>query len=198
MSLNFIINNWITSDKTTINKATKGSLNPHYGLRHSEESKKKIGEHTKKLWNSDSEAKKRMVEGLRNSGLSQKGKIKIPRENRCCSLCSEVFIVMQTSTRIYCSRECSGTAAMKIATDVYVKKREDIHGEIKKYVIQWTIENKEIVLSTPFNKINSTIKPMTDEIFYRFDVKDFRVISKAIFGIDKGRKELIEIYEEVM
>lgn len=58
MTLNFIINNWITSEKTTINKATKGSLNPHYGLKHSEESKRKIGEHTKKLWNSNTEAKK--------------------------------------------------------------------------------------------------------------------------------------------
>ncbi|MBD7983176.1 restriction endonuclease [Sporosarcina sp. Sa2YVA2] len=192
MTLNFIINNWITSEKTTINKATKGSLNPHYGLKHSEESKRKIGEHTKKLWNSNTEAKKRMVAGLRNSGLSQKGKMKIPRENRFCSLCTKTFTVIQTSTRIYCSRECSGTVAMKNATNVYVMKRKNIHSEIKKYVIQWSLENKEIVLSTPFNKINSTIKPMTEEILYRFDVKDFRVISRAVFGIDKGRKELLK------
>lgn len=71
-------------------------------------------------------------------------------------------------------------------------KRKNIHSEIKKYVIQWSLENKEIVLSTPFNKINSTIKPMTEEILYRFDVKDFRVISRAVFGIDKGRKELLK------
>ncbi|WP_186670568.1 NUMOD3 domain-containing DNA-binding protein [Sporosarcina sp. BP05] len=197
VSLNSIITKWIASDKTTIHKAASGELNSHYGLKHSEETKKKIGEHTKSLWNTNSETKKRMIEGLRKSGLSQRGKIKTLRESRYCSLCSHEFIVMKTSARIYCSRECSGKVAIKLATDEYVNKRKIIHSEIKGYINQWTMENKDIVLATPFNKINSTIKPMTDEILRRYNVKDFRVISSAIFGVDQGRKELLKYMKKL-
>ncbi len=196
-SLNAVINKWIDSEKTTINKAMEGILNPHFGLKHTEESKKLIGEHTQNLWNSNSVAKKRMIEGLRKSGLSQKGKIKTPREARHCMLCSNKYIVMKTSTRIYCSRECSGKVAIKLASDAYVKKRDFIHAEIRNYVIQWTMENKELVLATPFNKINSTIKPMMDEIHRRYNVKDIRVISKTVFGVDRGRKELLKFMKKL-
>ena len=197
VSLNSVITTWITSDKNTIHKAAVGALNGHYGLRHTEESKRRIGEHTKKLWESDSPAKKRMVEGLRKSGLKQKGKIKTPRENRCCRLCFTKFSVMKTSTRIYCSRECSGKEAIKLATISNVEKRKSIHDRIKSFVIQWTIENKELVLATPYNRINTTIKPMTDEIYREFNVKDFRVISSAVFGIDRGRKELLRFMKQL-
>lgn len=196
-SLNAVITSWITSEKNTINKAAKGILNPHYGLKHSDETKMIIGIHTQKLWNSDSESKMRMVEGLRQSGLAQKGKIRIPRETRFCKLCSKGFDIIKTSTRIYCSRKCAGKVAISLATDVYMSKRSVIHSEIKNYIIQWTMDNQEIVLSTPFNKIQSTIKPMTDEILRRYGVKDMRVISKAVFGFDRGRKELLRFMKEL-
>lgn len=196
-SLHAIITQWTTSEKTTINKAAKGTLNPHYGLKHSDKTKIIIGAHTRKLWSSDSEAKKRMVEGLRQSGLAQKGKTRVPREKRYCNLCLNEYIVMKKSARIYCSRKCSGNIAIKLATDVYVKKRKDIHSEIKKYIIQWTMKNQELVLSTPFNKINTTIKPMTDEIHRHYGIKDMRVISKAVFGTDQGRKELLKFMKKL-
>ncbi|PIC62757.1 restriction endonuclease [Sporosarcina sp. P13] len=197
MTLNSVIKHWITSDNTTIHKAVSGRLNAHYGLRHSEDSKKKIGEHTKKLWDGDSLSKKKMIDGLRKSGLSQKGKIKTEREIRYCALCFDEFTVMVTSTQKYCGQQCSGQLAIRIATDSYVKSRNSIHRNIKEYIIQWTSENKELVLSTPFNKINSTITPLTNEIFSRYGVKDMRVISKAVFGEDKGRKELLRFMKKL-
>lgn len=197
VSLKSVIEHWINSDDTTIHKAASGSLNAHYGLKHTEATKKKIGEHTKKLWNGDTPAKKKMIEGLRKSGLSQKGKIKTEREKRYCALCFDEFTVMVTSTKIYCCQHCSGQSAIRIATDAYVERRTAIHQNIKHYIIQWTNENKELVLSTPYNKINSTIKPLFDEIFSLFGVKDLRVISKAVFGEDKGRKELLRFMKEI-
>lgn len=122
VSLTSIISKWITSDNTTIHKSAVGKLNGHYGLRHSEEAKRRIGEHTRRLWNEESPAKRKMIDGLRKSGLSQKGKIKTPREKRYCDLCSNVFYDLITSRRIYCSRTCSGQAAIRYATEVYVKK----------------------------------------------------------------------------
>lgn len=197
VSLNSVIEHWINSDNTSIHKGVSGSLNAHYGLKHSEETKKRIGEHTKKLWNGDTPAKKKMIEGLRKSGLSQKGKIKTEREKRYCALCYDEFIVMVTSKQSYCCQHCSGQSAIRIATEAYVESRTTVHRNIKQYIIHWTNENSEIVLLTPFNKINSTIKPLTDEIYSRFGVKDMRVISKAVFGEDKGRKELLRFMKKL-
>ena len=196
-SLTSIITEWIESDSTTVNKTLSGELNGHYNIRHSDGTKKRIGANTKKLWLSDSVAKQRMLEGLRNSGLAQKGKIKTKREERKCQRCQEVFITLITSEKKFCSQTCSGQHAIEIATETYMKKREAIHIDIKEYIISWTIENKEIVQATPLNKIKTFIRPLTDEIENLFDVKDFRVISKAVFGEDRGRKELIKYMKKL-
>jgi endogenous inhibitor of DNA gyrase (YacG/DUF329 family) len=197
-SLTSTISEWVNSENTTVNKAAHGKLNGHYNLKHTEEAKKKIGEHTSKLWASDSVAKRKMLEGLRNSGLAQKGKIKTPRVSRVCEECGEHFKeVMITSTQRFCSQKCAGINAMRNASVVYVEKRKQIHDRIKEYIIQWSFNNKELLISTPLNKINTSIKPLTDDIQKLFDVKDFRVISKAVFGEDRGRKELLKFMQNV-
>ncbi|TSI08564.1 restriction endonuclease [Lysinibacillus sp. BW-2-10] len=196
-SLTSTIEEWIKSEDTTINKAAFGELNGHFNLRHSDEAKKKIGEHTKSLWSTNSFAKKRMLEGLRKSGLVQKGKHKVPRVIRNCHICGVNFEVRQSSTQKFCSRSCTGNNAIKIATKTYVDKRNQIHKDIKNFVIQWTLENKELVLNTPLNKIKPTITPMIACIHEKFGVKDLRIISKAIFGKDLGRKELLKFMQKV-
>ncbi|WP_425311835.1 restriction endonuclease [Neobacillus novalis] len=196
-SLTSTINEWITSSNTTINKAAYGELNGHYNLKHNNDSKRKIGEHTKKLWASDGTAKQRMLEGLRNSGLAQKGKLKKRRQTRFCLECKKKFIVIETSPQKFCSQSCAGKDAIKRATDIYVGKRKEIHDDIKEYIIQWSNDHREIVLATPLNRIKTTIKPLLKDIEKLFDVKDMRVISKAVFGEDQGRKELIKFMQNV-
>ncbi|WP_240469325.1 hypothetical protein [Gracilibacillus thailandensis] len=44
---------------------------------------------------------------------------------------------------------------------------------------------------------NTSLSPLLKEIYERFDVKDFRVISKAVFGEDRGRKELLKFMKKV-
>ncbi|OXS80382.1 hypothetical protein [Domibacillus enclensis] len=195
-SLNSTITEWIKSEDTTINKSAYGELNGHFNLKHSASAKQKIGEHTKKLWASDSIAKQRMIEGLKKSGV-KKGYIRIPREKRSCKECREVFNVIVTSKRKYCSRKCSGNVAMRNATIQYMEKRQFIHKNIRDYIIKWSMDNKEIVLETPLNKIKTTIAPLIVDIEEQFGVKDFRVISKAVFGEDRGRKELILFMKNV-
>lgn len=196
-SLTGIITEWINSTETTINKAAYGSLNGHFNMNHSEETKKKIGSHTKRLWESNSIAKQKMLEGLRKSGLAQKGKLKKPRETRICDECKNEFIVITTSSQKYCSRACSGNNAIKHATKSYVNKRNDIHNKIKSYIINWTLNNRDIVEKTPYNKISTNLKPLFNNIEKEFGVKDIRVISKAIFGEDLGRKELLNFMKNV-
>ena len=195
-SLTSIITEWIESKNTTIHKATFGELNGHYNLKHTENAKKKIGEHTKRLWATDSPAKRKMLEGLKKSGI-KKGYIKTPREKRTCKECGKEFIVLVTSIQKYCSQSCAGKVAIRNATGRYIEKRENIHQNMKDYIIKWAIDNQKIVSETPLNRIKTTIAPLLDEIQKKFGVKDFRVISKAVFGEDRGRKELIKFMKEV-
>jgi hypothetical protein len=197
VSLTSVITSWVESENTTVNKSAKGALNAHYNLKHSDVTKKKIGEHTKKLWESDSFAKQRMLMGLRNSGLAQKGKIKIPREIRQCQKCGKSYTILISSTQKFCSNTCAGEVAIKLATEAYVIKRSEIHSQIKNFIIVWSKENKDLVRTTKLNKIKTTITPLLHEIERKFGVKDFRSISKAVFGIDKGRKELIRFMKNI-
>jgi hypothetical protein len=197
-TLNATINEWNNSANTTISKVSKGKLNPHFNQKHNSVTKKKIGEQSKLLWSSDSEAKKRMVEGLRKTGLAQKGKIKTPREHRSCTTCGNEFKTLITSTQRFCTQVCAGQDNIKSATDHYIKKRQLTHGFIKAHIIEWCNKNKEVVRSTPYNKIKSSLEPLWDGIELKFDVKDFRVISKAVFGEDRGRKELLNFMKDTI
>jgi hypothetical protein len=195
-SLTSTITEWIESENTTINKAAFGKLNGHYNFRHSESAKKKIGEHTRRLWASDSPVKQKMIDGLKKSGV-KKGYIKTPREKRLCELCMQEFETIITSSQKYCNQSCAGKNAIKLATHKYIEKRNNVHENIKNYIIQWSKLNKELVLITPLNKIKTTITPLIHNIYEQYGVKDFRVISKAVFGEDKGRKELIMFMKSV-
>jgi hypothetical protein len=59
------------------------------------------------------------------------------------------------------------------------------------------LENVDLILSTPMNKIKTSLRPLVIEIERQFEVKDLRVISKAVFGEDLGRKELINFMKKV-
>ncbi|GEM_PF-2153025 len=196
-SLTSTITEWIESNNTTINKAVYGKYNGHFNQKHTDQTKRKIGQHTKKLSDSNSPAKARMIEGLRKSGLVQKGKQKKPREQRICKSCGREFEVIITSSKLFCTQVCAGNSNIKIATQVYVENRASIHQEIKQTVIQWAIDHTEIITVTPLNKIKSTLNPLIEQIYQEFGVKDFRVISKAVFGEDRGRKELLRFMKKV-
>ncbi|MCF6408418.1 hypothetical protein [Pseudalkalibacillus salsuginis] len=60
-SLTSVLTEWIKSKDTTVNKAAFGKLNGHYNLKHNERTKRVIGDHTKKLWASNSIGKQRMM-----------------------------------------------------------------------------------------------------------------------------------------
>lgn len=190
-SLNSVINEWNNSPETNISKKLNGKNNPHFNHTHSPETKKIIGKHTKSLWQSNSRAKDRMIEGLRKSGLAQKGKIKVSREERECKLCNKEFTVLKTSLQRFCSSKCSAANNIALATKKYVANRNKILNEVHEYIIKWTMQNKVTVKDIPNNKISTMLAPMLEEIENQFGVKDIRVISKAVFGVDKGRKELI-------
>lgn len=195
-SLNSVIQSWLKSDDTTIYKAARGKLNAHFNMKHSEEAKRKIGEHSKRRWAKNSSARQRMLEGLEKGGM-KKGYIKVLREKRLCEVCTKEMVVLVTSTQKFCSQACAGKVAIKIATNKYVEKRNSIHFSIKHYINEWSKNNKDLISQTPLNKISPSLSPLVKDIQAKFGVKDFRVISKAVFGEDRGRKELMKYMKKV-
>ena len=195
-TLNSVITAWISSSETTISKVAYGSKNGHFNMKHSIETKKKIGEHTKLLWAEDSPSRRRMLEGLNKSGM-KKGYIRVPREERNCLFCKTTFTVLNTSLQKYCSQSCSGNVAIKLATEASVNKQKQIHKEIKHYVLHWLKDNKETVMHTPFNRIKTTLEPLLKEIENKFGIKDIRIVSKAVVGNDCGRKELLKFMKNM-
>lgn len=195
-TLNSVITAWISSSETTISKVATGNKNGHFNMKHSIETKKKIGEHTKLLWAEDSASRRRMLEGLNKSGM-KKGYIRVPREERICLFCKTTFTTLSTSTQKYCSQSCSGIVAIKLATEASVNKQLQIHKEIKQYVFYWLEDKTETVMNTPFNRIKTTLEPLLKEIENKFGIKDIRIVSKAVVGHDCGRKELLKFMKKI-
>lgn len=108
----------------------------------------------------------------------KKGYIKTPREKRVCEVCTKEFEVLVTSSQKYCSQTCAGKIAIRRATNRYVEKRNNIHQSIKAYIIQWSIDNKEIVSGAPLNKIKTTISPLIENIQDQFGVKTYELFQK--------------------
>lgn len=196
-TLNSTLTEWINSSETSINKTLSGKLNGHYNFVHSVDTKQKIGAHTKKLWESNGQSKSRMLEGLRKSGLAQKGKIKVARMTRICPACKIRFEVLITSRRKYCSQTCCGKVNILVATSKQMLNREIRYRLIKAHIDNWSKANKDAVLGAKYNKIKTILSPLLDEIYSNYHIKDFRVISAAVFDEDLGRKALLAYMKEI-
>lgn len=174
------------------NLTTGGEL----GKSYSDITKERIGKKTKERWD-DPEIAARMVDGLRKSGKAQLGKIKVPRVVRQCSVCQSNFNTLTSSSQVYCSQSCAGKTAIKLATEAYVKKRDDLKLEIKEFSINWALSNRDVIQKAPYNRISTCLAPLTEEIYNRYDVKDYRIISKAICG-KESRKEMMKFLKQIV
>ena len=198
--LHKVIQEWINSEATKINKSVSGELNPHFGISHSIQTKKLISKNSIERW-SDQESRNYMIKRLRESAqiISQKlkGRIKVKREIRQCLSCGKSFETLITSNQKSCSQYCAGVINFQKGNHIYVNGRIGLHNEIKTFVVDWCKQNPGIILETPYNRITTMLSPLFNQIQENFNVKDMRVISKAVFGEDKGRKELLKFLKAV-
>lgn len=178
-----------TLEPNGYNLTSGGELNKTY----SEITKERIGQSTKERWD-DPEIAKKMTEGLKKAGV-KKGYQRVARQKRKCKECKNLFTCLITSDQKYCSRKCSLYNSRVIQKEKYVNDRKNVHEEIKRYSLSWAVNNKELVNSCPFNKIKSTLEPLFTEVDVRFDVKDYRVVSKAVSG-KESRKELLVVLKD--
>jgi hypothetical protein len=194
-TLTATISEWNNSLNTTINKSWNGELNPHYNQRHSEDTKKLIGDKTTKRWQ-DTELRKKMILGsIKGANVikAKKGSwVKVPRVQRSCEFCGQEFIALTTSKQKFCTDVCAGRYGFKLATKSNMAEREKTHQLIKEFVLDWTSKNFELIKGTPFNRIKTNLQPLLGKIDDKFHVKDIRVITQAVLGEQLGRKELLK------
>lgn len=200
ISLYKTINEWIKSENTTISKVTTADLNPHFGMKHSETTKEVIGNFTKERWN-DEETKQKMLEGLRKGTEKAKekltGVIKVEREIRKCLRCTREFKVIITSKKRFCSIQCSSADLSKKGTEKYLSNRKKVHDDTRDFIVNWCEKNKDVLINTPYNKISPNLAELLAHLEEKFDIKDFRSISKIMLGEDLGRKRLLDYLKQI-
>lgn len=202
ISLTRTIKEWIDHCKANYTKSSEmnGDKNPHYGLKHTEDTKVSISESSKARWGNE-ETKQRMLEGLRKgreTRWSGEGvKTTAPRTTYTCEVCGNDFTDKVSSNRKACSKTCAGNKAITFASKGRQKEREERYTAIKSKVEQWAIQNKSVVLNAKYNEILPTLEPLISDIDREFSTKDIRIIGLAVLGKDKGRKELLRYMKEI-
>lgn len=164
------------------------------GSKYSSLSKRKIGDSTKERWKNEDIAK-RMKEGLRKSGLAQKGKMKKPRVLKMCPICDKIFATTKNDKKKFCSFKCACASNIKSATVKHMENRSKLKNQITTHALNWISENKDIIKNCEYNKIETNLKPLLDEIYKLYEIKDFRVISKSVCGKD-SRKKLLKFLKD--
>lgn len=203
VSLTKTINEWINYCKRTLSSATyAGKNNPHYGMKHKKETLESISKATKLRWK-DEKTKKRMLEGLkkgrenRMSDTNPSDRFIVERKEYTCEVCGKTFIDKVTVDRKVCSKRCAGNKAIELAKLGRAKERKERYNAIHDMVKEWALSNREVVLAAKYNQILPTLEPMLKEIEEKLGTKDIRMIGLAVFGKDKGRKELLRYMKDI-
>jgi hypothetical protein len=168
------------------------------GGKKSEETKRKISETTKIKW-LNPETSKKMLAGLRKGNETQKSKPKKTKVLTCAYCGKEIVLsTWETNRRIYCSDQCATNAkTWQKGVDIAAKKNHEnniIHKkEIKKDIEKWVLQNKNLVLNCPKNKIRATLSSLINIINKKYEIKDFRSLFTCFDNVHNMKSFLIEL-----
>lgn len=118
-----------------------------------------------------------------------------------CQCCKKSFKVPPylAETQKYCSLKCANeinvkkaTVAAAKATIERTKKRNELIIEKTK---EWCLNNKDLILNCPFNKISITLFPLQEIMIKEFNISDWRSIGKAICN-SASKKDLLKTLKE--
>ena len=166
----------------------------------SESTKKKIGLTTIEKWNNPVTAKK-MMDGLRKGTETVKNNIK--RYPFTCSVCGKTIYLQKhiLKKKKFCSHECANIG-MNWQKGVYKSARINHENNLKRKevikdnIIQWVLNNQEIVLNCPKNKINCTLNGLKNMLYDVYNIKDLRSIF-ICFDV-KNLKSLLDKLIEII
>jgi group I intron endonuclease len=189
---------WITSYSSLDHKNGYNTKPGGGNKEHSEETKIKIGNATKDRWQNP-EIAERMRKGLEKGVQAmkeKKGEVRVQRVIKNCELCGSPFESRPAEKRKFCSRTCAAKNASIIAAK---KKIEENKKENPKLTLikNWTIENKEIVINCPLNKISTNLDPLLSLV----GVSDWRSLTTILDTTSRKDfllklKELVKMYAE--
>lgn len=121
---------------------------------------------------------------------------RVPRFTLVCELCGKEFKVIQgmKNKRRFCSQQCGSESSSVLGAEKAVQIRKDRDERLNSFIFEWAGSNAELILSTPFNQITPTLKPLLKLIEDEFDVIDFRTISRSLGT--KHRKDFLRELQE--
>jgi hypothetical protein len=180
----------------------KGKNNPMFDVKQRESTKILISERAKERFENEDYKEYLTSKLIAFNRANNFAYMKELRSKRmivdCANLkCPNRFEVTVHSPRKYCSIECACNVSSKLGAESLRLSAKDLRNKVKDYILDWAIENKDIVLETVFNGITN-LNPLYIQIENLFGIKDKRIISKAIFGEDKGRKEFLKYLKELV
>jgi predicted RNA-binding Zn-ribbon protein involved in translation (DUF1610 family) len=184
------------------NKGYNRDSGGQYGLK-CEETKKLIGEKKRKNWK-NKHLQKRMSDGLHKATEKWVEKCKENRVEFVCPVCGsrELLKPHDAMQRTYCSTKCFGIGnldknltALMSANEANAQKIQKRGFAIKEFVLNWALDNEDIILNTAYNKTNVVMDVLCKETNKLFGIKDARVIALYAAGMT-GRKNLLRYLKE--
>jgi hypothetical protein len=157
----------------------KEGLNPMYGVKHSDKTKKLIGkkafERTK-----NKEYKQKILKGLIkfrvDGNICYRPQNKIERIKINCLICEKEIIKKINSNQKYCSKKCNLVNCTNIANKIVRNNNKIFHVNIKNNLLKYISENLDLFKSKKRNIIYKEFKV----ILKKYDLKDIRNV-KFIF-----------------
>lgn len=148
------------------------------GGKKSLETKRKIGMTTKAKWK-DPETAKKMLDGLRKGTETVKNK---PQKlvEFICPNCNKKLMLLpyEAKDKKFCSLRCaglvSGLKGIGIAAEQNHSRNIENKKDIAKFILNWSQDNRDIIISCPYNKITTYLNPLLNEIDNKYNIKDFR------------------------
>lgn len=167
----------------------------------SEETKRKIGETTKQKWN-DPETAKKMRMGLQKGADTMKRKAK--KYPFICPVCNKTFYYARhvALNKKFCSLQCSGKAG-KWKKGVAVSAEQNHIKNLKKKIIikqdiiKWILNNPDLVLSCPYNKISTNLVELRNFIKEKYGIKDWRSIFICFDNVT-SLKSLLDEFKNII
>jgi group I intron endonuclease len=154
----------------------------------SDRTKRLIGDTTLEKWNNE-ELRTRMRDGLHKATRTWQSICEERRVTRACPICGREFTVAPWEARRteYCSRACSNTANLDMRVS-YFKKASEVNRARKltqnemlsEFIYGWAMDNQELVLSCPKNKISTMLSDLHDLIYSAFGIEDWRTIAESV------------------
>ena len=107
-----------------------------------------------------------------------------------CPICNKVFYYeknvadkKKSCSQICAARSGSWKKGVKVGAEQSHKKNIDKKQIIRQDIIEWVLDNQDLVLSCPYNKISTTLINLRILIKDKYDIKDWRTIFICFDGV---------------